>query len=67
MSNRFTQFAAAAMIAIVGIAGLYYFLFNTPTYSSGVAWGEVFQKVAKVTNYVHRLKMTVTPEAQEPR
>jgi concanavalin A-like lectin/glucanase superfamily protein/putative zinc finger protein len=68
MSNRITQFAAAAMIAIVGIAGLYYFLFNSPSPDDpGVAWGNVFKKVANVTNYVHRVKMTVTGVAEEPR
>ncbi len=67
MSNRITQFAAAAMIAIVGIIGLYAFLFHSTTDNPGVAWGEVFQKVAQVTNYVNRVKMTVTPVGQEPQ
>ena len=67
MSNRFTQFAAAAVIAIVGIAGLYYFFFTSTESGPGVAWGTVFEKVSKVTNYVHRLKMTVTGASEEPR
>jgi len=67
MSNRFTQFAAAAVIAIVGIAGLYYFFFTSTESGPGVAWGTVFEKVSKVTTYVNRLKMTVTGASEEPR
>jgi hypothetical protein len=63
--NRFTKFAAAAVIIIAVLLGLNFI--DIPGDGSGVVWAEVAERVAKAESFMYRIKMTMTgvPELPE--
>ena len=56
--NRFTKLAAAAVIIIAVLIGIYQF--GSSIDGSSVAWADVSEKVGKIQTYIFRVRQTET-------